>query len=238
MSPDAVIRVERLCKQYETAAGAVPALKDVSLTIAPGEFVAVMGPSGSGKSTFMNILGCLDTPTSGSYVLNGKDVGTLNSDQLAQLRNKVIGFVFQGFNLLPRANLEDNVALPLVYRGVKKTMAATQAREMLEKVGLKGYRNSMSNQISGGQQQRAAIARALVNRPRLILADEPTGNLDTATSREIMNLFTRLNKEDGITILLVTHERDIAAYAKRLVQFVDGRVVHDGAVTHLEAAPA
>jgi putative ABC transport system ATP-binding protein len=146
--------------------------------------------------------------------------------------------VFQGFNLLPRANLENNVALPLVYRGVKKTVGATQAREMLEKVGLKGYGNSMSNQISGGQQQRAAIARALVNRPRLILADEPTGNLDTTTSREIMNLFTRLNKEDGITIVLVTHEHDIAAHAKRLVRFVDGRIVHDGAVTHIEEAPA
>ncbi|MDO9371404.1 MAG: ABC transporter ATP-binding protein [Gammaproteobacteria bacterium] len=238
MASEAVIHVERLCKQYETAAGAVPVLRDVNLTIAPGEFVAVMGPSGSGKSTFMNILGCLDTPTSGSYVLNGKDVGTLDTDQLAQLRNEVIGFVFQGFNLLPRANLEDNVALPLVYRGVTKTARTAQALEMLEKVGLKGYGNSMSNQISGGQQQRAAIARALVNRPRLILADEPTGNLDTATSREIMHLFTRLNKEDGITIVLVTHEHDIAAYAKRLVQFVDGRVVHDGAVTHLEEAPA
>jgi putative ABC transport system ATP-binding protein len=238
METETVRCVERLCKQYETAAGAVPVLKDVSLTITPGEFVAVMGPSGSGKSTFMNILGCLDVPTSGAYVLNGQDTGTLNVDQLAHLRNEVIGFVFQGFNLLPRANLEDNVALPLVYRGVTKTARTTQAIEMLEKVGLKGYGNSMSNQISGGQQQRAAIARALVNRPRLILADEPTGNLDTATSREIMNLFTRLNKEDGITIVLVTHEHDIAAHAKRLVRFVDGRIVHDGAVTHLEEAPA
>lgn len=238
MGSETVIRVEQLFKQYETAAGAVPVLKDVNLTINPGEFVAVMGPSGSGKSTFMNILGCLDTPTTGTYVLNGEDTCTLNADQLAQLRNEVIGFVFQGFNLLPRANLENNVALPLVYRGVKKTVGATQAREMLEKVGLKGYGNSMSNQISGGQQQRAAIARALVNRPSLILADEPTGNLDTATSREIMNLFTRLNKEDGITIVLVTHEHDIAAHAKRLVRFVDGRIVHDGAMTHTEEAHA
>ncbi|MCL5802107.1 MAG: ABC transporter ATP-binding protein [Gammaproteobacteria bacterium] len=238
MGSEPVIRVEQLFKQYETAAGAVPVLKDVNLTINPGEFVAVMGPSGSGKSTFMNILGCLDTPTSGTYVLNGEDTGTLNADQLAQLRNEVIGFVFQGFNLLPRANLENNVALPLVYRGVKKTVGATQAREMLEKVGLKGYWQSMSNQISGGQQQRAAIARALINRPRLILADEPTGNLDTTTSREIMNLFTRLNKEDGITIVLVTHEHDIASYAKRLVRFVDGRIVHDGAMTHTEEGHA
>lgn len=238
MGSETVIHVEQLFKQYETIAGPVPVLKDVNLTITPGEFVAVMGPSGSGKSTFMNILGCLDTPTSGTYVLNGEDTGALNADQLAQLRNEVIGFVFQGFNLLPRANLENNVALPLVYRGINKKEGAAQAREMLEKVGLKGYENSMSNQISGGQQQRAAIARALVNRPRLILADEPTGNLDTATSREIMNLFTRLNKEDGITIVLVTHEHDIAAYAKRLVRFIDGRIVHDGAMTHTEEAHA
>lgn len=238
MDTEAVIRVEGLCKQYETAAGAVPVLKNISLGIYPGEFVAVMGPSGSGKSTFMNILGCLDTPTSGTYNLNGKDVGTLNTDQLAQLRNEVIGFVFQGFNLLPRANLENNVALPLVYRGINRSEQTARARDVLEKVGLKGYENSMSNQISGGQQQRAAIARALVNRPRLILADEPTGNLDTTTSREIMNLFTRLNKEDGITVILVTHEHDIAAYAKRLVRFVDGCVVHDGAVTPIEEAHA
>ena len=238
MGSEPVIRVEQLLKQYETAAGAVPVLKDVNLTIKSGEFVAVMGPSGSGKSTFMNILGCLDTPTSGTYVLNGEDTGTLDADQLARLRNEVIGFVFQGFNLLPRANLEDNVALPLVYRGAKNSERSTQAREMLEKVGLKGYENSMSNQISGGQQQRAAIARALVNRPRLILADEPTGNLDTTTSREIMNLFTWLNKEDGITIVLVTHEHDIASYAKRLVRFVDGRIMHDGAMTHTEEAHA
>ncbi|MBI3343830.1 MAG: ABC transporter ATP-binding protein [Gammaproteobacteria bacterium] len=238
MGSEPVIRVERLCKQYETAAGAVPVLKDISLTIYPGEFVAVMGPSGSGKSTFMNILGCLDVPTSGTYILNGKDVDTLDTDQLARLRNEVIGFVFQGFNLLPRANLENNVALPLVYRGANNSERSAQALEMLEKVGLKGYGNSMSNQISGGQQQRAAIARALVNRPRLILADEPTGNLDTTTSREIMNLFMRLNKEDGITIVLVTHEHDIASYAKRLVRFVDGRIVHDGAMTHTEEAHA
>lgn len=238
MGSEPVIYVDRLFKQYETAAGAVPVLKDVNLTITPGEFVAVMGPSGSGKSTFMNILGCLDTPTSGAYVLNGEDTGTLDNDQLARLRNEVIGFVFQGFNLLPRANLENNVALPLVYRGVNKAAGTAQAREILEKVGLKGYGNSMSNQISGGQQQRAAIARALVNRPRLILADEPTGNLDMATSGEIMNLFTLLNKEDGITIVLVTHEHDIATYAKRLVRFIDGRIVHDGAMTHIEEAHA
>ncbi len=230
MAEQAFIVVEHLYKQYETAAGPVPVLKDVNLRIEAREFMALMGPSGSGKSTFMNILGCLDLPTGGSYVLNGQDVGKLGKDRLAHLRNEVIGFVFQGFNLLPRANLLDNVALPLVYCRVAKDERVRRAGEMLEKVGLGGYGNSMPNRISGGQQQRVAIARALVNRPRLILADEPTGNLDTKTSAEIMNIFARLNAEEGITIVLVTHEPDIAAYAKRLVRFVDGRVTHDGAV--------
>jgi putative ABC transport system ATP-binding protein len=197
-----------------------------------------MGPSGSGKSTFMNILGCLDVPSRGRYVLNGKEVETLGPDELARLRNETIGFVFQGYNLLPRANLESNVGLPLVYAGTGGAERGERAARLLERVGLGNYRKSMPNQISGGQQQRVAIARALVNHPRLILADEPTGNLDTATSREIMDIFTLLNREDGITIVLVTHEPDIAAYAKRLVRFVDGCVVHDGAVTHLEAASA
>lgn len=230
MKGEAVIRVSGLFKQYETAAGVVPVLKDVNLAVDPGEFVAIMGPSGSGKSTFMNILGCLDIPTSGAYVLNGKEVDTLGSDELAHLRNEAIGFVFQGFNLLPRANLENNVALPLVYGGAAGDERVKRSGEMLEKVGLGSYRKSLPNQISGGQQQRVAIARALVNRPRIILADEPTGNLDTATSREIMDIFSRLNREDGITIILVTHEPDIAAYAKRLVRFVDGKIVHDGVV--------
>lgn len=238
MEAGAIIRIGGLFKQYQTAAGAVPVLKDVSLTIDPGEFVAIMGPSGSGKSTFMNILGCLDKPTRGTYVLNGKEVDVLSSDDLAHLRNEAIGFVFQGFNLLPRADLESNVALPLVYSGVDNGERRKRAGEMLEKVGLGSYKRSLPNQISGGQQQRVAIARALVNRPRIILADEPTGNLDTATSREIMTLFTRLNKEDGITVILVTHESDIAAYADRLVRFIDGKIVHDGAVTHVEAGNA
>jgi len=238
MEAGAIIRISGLFKQYQTVAGAVPVLKDVSLTIDPGEFVAIMGPSGSGKSTFMNILGCLDKPTRGTYVLNGKEVDVLSSDDLAHLRNEAIGFVFQGFNLLPRADLESNVALPLVYSGVDNGERRKRAGEMLEKVGLGSYKRSLPNQISGGQQQRVAIARALVNRPRIILADEPTGNLDTATSREIMTLFTRLNKEDGITVILVTHESDIAAYADRLVRFIDGRIVHDGAVTHVEAGNA
>ena len=238
MAGEGVIRVSGLNKHYTTAAGTVPVLKDINMTIAIGEFVAIMGPSGSGKSTFMNVLGCLDMPSSGSYVLNGHEVAKLSSDQLARLRNETIGFVFQGFNLLPRADLESNVALPLVYAGVNNGERGKRADELLDKVGLGTFRKSHPNQISGGQQQRVAIARALVNRPRIILADEPTGNLDTATSREIMALFTRLNKEDGITVIIVTHEADIADYADRLVRFVDGRIVHDGAVDHREAGIA
>jgi putative ABC transport system ATP-binding protein len=231
---DPVIRIEHLFKEYETEAGPVPVLKDVSVTVESGEFVAIMGPSGSGKSTFMNIVGCLDIATSGSYVLNGRDVGTLGNDDLAHLRNQVIGFVFQGFNLLPRASLEDNVGLPLIYRGASHPERLAAAHQMLAKVGLGNYKLSRPNQISGGQQQRVAIARALVNQPKLILADEPTGNLDTATSQEIMALFTELNERDGITIVLVTHEPDIAAYAHRLVRLADGRVVYDGPVEHAE----
>ena len=231
---DAVIRIEQLYKEYQTDAGPVPVLKDVSAAVMPGEFLAIMGPSGSGKSTFMNILGCLDVATSGSYSLNGRDVGSLGRDELANLRNQVIGFAFQGFNLLPRASIEDNVALPLIYRGTPRAERLALANEMLAKVGLASHRLSRPNQISGGQQQRVAIARALVNRPRLILADEPTGNLDTATSREIMSLFAELNERDGITIVLVTHESDIAAYAHRLVRLADGRIVYDGAVAHAE----
>ena len=236
MTPDPVIRIERLFKEYVTDAGPVPVLKDVAVTVMPGEFIAIMGPSGSGKSTFMNILGCLDVATSGTYLLNGRDVNMQSGDELAHLRNQVIGFVFQGFNLLPRASLEDNVALPLIYSGIPRAERIIRASEMLEKVGLGGYRRSRPNQISGGQQQRVAIARALVNRPKLILADEPTGNLDTHTSQEIMALFTELNERDGITIVLVTHESDIAASARRLVRLSDGRIVYDGLVAH--AAPA
>jgi putative ABC transport system ATP-binding protein len=229
---DPVIRIEHLFKEYETEAGPVPVLKDVSVTVESGEFVAIMGPSGSGKSTFMNIVGCLDIATSGSYVLNGRDVGTLDPDELAHLRNQVIGFVFQGFNLLPRASLEDNVGLPLIYRGAPRTERIAHAREMLAKVGLGTYNLSRPNQISGGQQQRVAIARALVNQPKLILADEPTGNLDTATSKEIMALFTELNERDGITIVLVTHEPDIATSAHRLVRLTDGKITYDGPIAH------
>jgi putative ABC transport system ATP-binding protein len=208
----------------------VPVLHDISLSIGGGEFVAIMGPSGSGKSTFMNILGCLDVPTAGEYFLSGHSVGSLDNDALAKLRNQVIGFVFQGFNLLPRANLETNVALPLLYSRVGKAERLEQARHHLQQMGLGQFCKSLPSNISGGQQQRVAIARALAGKPSLILADEPTGNLDTQTSREIMDIFARLNAEEGLTIVLVTHEPDIAHYARRLVRFVDGRIVHDGSV--------
>ena len=235
-----VVRVEDLYKQYDTEAGPQPVLNDINLRIAQGEFVAIMGPSGSGKSTFMNILGCLDTPTRGRYLLEGNDTSRLRSDELARLRNRFIGFVFQGYNLLPRATLHDNVALPLIYSGVRKSEREARAQELLERVGLSRYLRYMPTQISGGQQQRVAIARALVNRPKLILADEPTGNLDSATSYEIMELFSALNASEDITVVLVTHERDIARYARRVVNFIDGRIAYDGATASYfkEHAPA
>ena len=226
MDNAAVIRVAGLGKSYETAAGLFPALKGVDLDVRPGEFIAIMGPSGSGKSTFMNLLGCLDTPTVGDYFLAGENVAQMDKDALALLRNRTLGFVFQGFNLLPRMTLQDNVALPLVYAGVDRETRQQRARELLAKVGLGQYAESLPSRISGGQQQRVAIARALVNRPRLILADEPTGNLDSHTSEEIMRLFEELNSE-GITIVLVTHEPDIAAHCKRQVRFLDGQIVSD-----------
>ena len=232
---DPVIRIEKLFKEYVTEAGTVPVLGNVEFNVIPGEFVAIMGVSGSGKSTLMNILGCLDIATEGNYWLNGRDVHQMDRDELALLRNRVIGFVFQGFNLLPRANLVDNVALPLIYRGISRTERFDQANQMLEKVGLGKYGQSRPNQISGGQQQRVAIARALVNQPKLLLADEPTGNLDTKTSKEIMALFTELNQREGITIVLITHEPDIAAYANRLIRLADGRIIYDGPVAHAEA---
>jgi putative ABC transport system ATP-binding protein len=185
-----------------------------------------MGPSGSGKSTFMNILGCLDRPTKGEYKLDNQSVKSLSGNELAKLRNKTIGFVFQGFNLLARSSLLDNVSLPLVYASDSKSLRDEKSKKLLEKVGLGKYLNSKPNQISGGQQQRVAIARALVNQPRIILADEPTGNLDSKTSEEIMDLFNALNKE-GITIIIVTHENDIADHASRQVRFLDGKIVED-----------
>jgi putative ABC transport system ATP-binding protein len=230
-----VIRIEGLHKSYVTSAGLFPALKDVSLNVAVGEFVAIMGPSGSGKSTFMNILGCLDKPSAGRYMLDDRDVENLSKDELALMRNRTIGFVFQGYNLLQRVSLLDNVALPLIYCGAEREERHQRAHELLTKVGLADKAASLPNQISGGQQQRVAIARALVNHPHLILADEPTGNLDSHTSEEIMTLFEELNRE-GITIVLVTHEEDIARHAKRQVHFFDGRIVSDHATPHVEVA--
>ena len=221
-----VIEITGLYKDYDTPAGVFPVLKDVNLTIDEGDYVAIMGPSGSGKSTFMNILGCLDRPTKGEYKLDNQSVKSLNGNELAKLRNKTIGFVFQGFNLLSRSSLLDNVSLPLVYASDKKNARDKKSKELLEKVGLGQYLNSKPNQISGGQQQRVAIARALVNQPRIILADEPTGNLDSKTSEEIMDLFNALN-EEGITIIVVTHENDIADHASRQVRFLDGNIVED-----------
>jgi putative ABC transport system ATP-binding protein len=227
-----VIQIEHLNKTYHTGEVDVQAVRDVSLEIAAGEFVAIMGASGSGKSTLMNILGCLDRPTKGRYLLDGVDVSNLNRDELAEIRNRKIGFVFQGFNLLSRTSALENIELPMLY--ARPHLPSHQQREQalsaLEIVGLKDRAGHHSNQLSGGQQQRVAIARSLVNRPALILADEPTGNLDSHTSIEIMGVFQKLN-EQGITIAMVTHELDIARYTKRNVVMRDGRVVSDTVVT-------
>lgn len=223
-----VIVVENIIKEFESGAGPVRILHGINLTVMPGEFVAVMGPSGSGKSTFMNILGCLDTPTAGRYQLRGREVASLSDDELAGIRNRDIGFVFQGFNLLPRTTLAENVSLPMIYAGKSAAERRERAQELLERVGLGKRLDARPSQISGGQQQRVAIARALVNKPAMILADEPTGNLDTQTSKDIMQLFTQLNREEGITLVLVTHENDIARYADRLVRLVDGHIDYDG----------
>lgn len=222
-----MIETTGLAKDYLTGAGAFHALRGVDITISQGEFVAVMGPSGSGKSTFMNLLGCLDKPSAGRYRLSGRDVSSMRPDELASVRNKLIGFVFQGFNLLPRQTVLDNVALPMLYAGASRSGRRERAQALLKRVGLEGKSGQMPNQLSGGQQQRVAIARALVNQPKLILADEPTGNLDSETSHEVMNLFSELNREEGITLVLVTHEMDIAAFARRRIRFLDGRVVED-----------
>lgn len=227
-----LIRIVNLCKSYslQDASGKTitnQVLFSINLTINQGEFVAIMGHSGSGKSTLMNILGCLDTPTSGSYWLSERNVATLSNDELARVRNQKIGFVFQGFNLLKRVTALDNVATPLLYAGVGRSQSRKQALELLRRTGLENFAMHQPNQLSGGQQQRVAISRALINQPPLILADEPTGNLDTQTSREIMLLFQQLNRDQGITIVLVTHEDDIAAYAKRLIRLKDGHIIYD-----------
>ena len=223
----ALIEVYNITKVYLLGEVRQEVLKGITLSIERGEFVIIMGPSGSGKSTFMNILGCLDTPTSGIYRLDGKDVAGLSRDALAEIRNKKVGFVFQNFNLLPRMTAIENVELPLLYNGLSKRERIERAREALRLVGLQNRERHHPNQLSGGQQQRVAIARALVNNPSIILADEPTGNLDTAASEEIMALFTELNAKQGITIILVTHEPDIALYGQRIIRFRDGRVVAD-----------
>lgn len=222
-----LIRCEELWKIYRLGDVEVQALRGLDLSIKQGEFVAVMGSSGSGKSTLMNILGCLDQPTRGRYWLNGTDVAGLRPDQLADIRNQQIGFVFQSFNLIPRTSALENAQLPLFYRGLPLREQRALATAALARVGLQGREQHYPTQLSGGQQQRVAIARALVTSPRLLLADEPTGNLDTESSREIMTILDRLNKEQGITVILVTHEPDIAAYAAREIFIKDGRVLTD-----------
>lgn len=221
-----IISIRHIRKTYKIGEEVIEALKDVSLTIFKNEYVALMGPSGSGKSTLMNMLGCLDSPSSGEYILNKLSVATMSDNELAEVRNKEIGFVFQTFNLLPRATTLDNVALPLVYAGMSKASRAQRAREVLDSVGLGNRVNHRPNELSGGQRQRVAIARALVNNPAIILADEPTGNLDSKTSVEIMGLFEEIHKK-GNTIILVTHEEDIALHAHRIVRLKDGLVESD-----------
>jgi len=232
-----VISVKALTKTYIVGEVEVRALRGVNLDVERGEFLAVTGPSGSGKSTFMHIVGCLDRPTTGQYFLDGQDVSRMSKDQLAAVRNRKIGFVFQGFNLLARTSALDNVELPLLYgSGLKAAERHKRAMAVLKAVGLADRADHHPNQLSGGQQQRVAIARALINTPSILLADEPTGNLDTRTSIEVMDIFQRLNRESGITVVLITHERDIAEYGTRMVTFRDGHVTADRPVTHRRLA--
>ena len=229
-----LIQVQDLVKVYSLGEVEVRALQGVSLSIDRGEFVAIMGASGSGKSTFMNILGFLDQPTSGQYLLEGINGENLSRDELAEIRNRKIGFVFQGFNLLSRTSALENVELPLLYAGTTTSKRKEMGQKALSEVGLKGREHHHPSQLSGGEQQRVAIARALVNEPAILLADEPTGNLDTKTSEEIMGIFQRLNREMGITIIMITHEPDIASFAKRNILFRDGKIVDD----HENSAPS
>lgn len=221
-----LINIKQLKRDFQLGTETIHVLKGIDLQINKGEYVALMGPSGSGKSTLMNLLGCLDTPTSGTYILNGNDVSKMHDDDLAEIRNKEIGFVFQTFNLLPRTTALDNVALPMIYAGYSKTERNERATEVLAQVNLSDRMDHQPNQLSGGQRQRVAIARALVNKPSIILADEPTGNLDSKTSVEIMNLFNEIHK-NGNTVILVTHEEDIAKYAHRIIRLRDGMIESD-----------
>jgi len=223
-----VLRLRGVRKSYRNGDLSTPVLHGIDLDVQPGDYVALMGASGSGKSTLMNVMGLLDRCDEGNYLLMGQDVSALRSEAHAALRNRCIGFVFQGFNLLKRMSLVDNVALPLLYAGVKRSVARARARQVLEQVGLGALVERLPSQLSGGQQQRVAIARALVNEAKLLLADEPTGNLDTQTSAEILAVFEQLNREQGLTIVLVTHEPDVALKAKRLVRLKDGQIAFDG----------
>lgn len=228
--------MKKICKSFPLEIGGEQqVLFDITFTINPGEFVAIMGPSGSGKSTCMNIVGALDSATSGVYELYGKDITTLSPDELAKIRNEYIGFVFQNFNLLPKRNILDNVMLPLMYRGMAKSERVDRAREMLKLVGLEKFETYLPTQLSGGMKQRVAIARALAGNPKLILADEPTGALDSKMGNEILKFFKKLNKDLGITIIMITHEFEIAGYANRVIHIYDGRITYDGPIPKSES---
>lgn len=237
MIKENIIFMNKICKSFPLAIGGVQqVLFDITFSVSAGEFVAIMGPSGSGKSTCMNIVGALDTPTSGIYELYGKDITNMTNDELAMIRNEHIGFVFQNFNLLPKRNVLDNVMLPLMYRGITPNDRIVRAREMLRRVGLEQFETYFPTQLSGGMKQRVAIARALSGNPKLILADEPTGALDSKMGNEILRFFKQLNKDMGITIIMITHEFDIARYANRVIHIYDGRINYDGPVPKNENA--
>lgn len=236
MKQTSIISMKKICKSFPLEIGGEQqVLFDITFTINPGEFVAIMGPSGSGKSTCMNIVGALDSATSGVYELYGKDITTLSPDELAKIRNEYIGFVFQNFNLLPKRNILDNVMLPLMYRGMAKSERVDRAREMLKLVGLEKFETYLPTQLSGGMKQRVAIARALAGNPKLILADEPTGALDSKMGNEILKFFKKLNKDLGITIIMITHEFEIAGYANRVIHIYDGRITYDGPIPKSES---